>query len=90
MTSFTKWKKQLLYERIKNINNILDMYEQTRCKQYSHHKNMLNKHDQHDQDIAKCIQFINRIKEHRHDKIKTKQIDKFECLYFKSMDTITT
>ena len=27
-----------------------------------------------------CIQFINMIKEHRHNKIKTKQIDKFEHL----------
>ena len=27
--------------------------------------------------------FIHRVKDHRHNKIKTKQIDKFECLYYK-------
>ena len=43
---------------------------------------MINQHDQ-ETDIGKFIQFINRIKEHRHNKIKNKQINKFECLYFK-------
>ena len=35
--------------------------------------------------------FINKIKEHRHKNIKTKQIDKFERLYYKrpkDMDAI--
>ena len=59
------------------------MYKETRCKQYPCLNNMINEHDQHDQDFGKCIQFINKIKEHRHGKIKTKQIDKFKCLYFK-------
>ena len=43
---------------------------------------MINQHDQ-ETDIGKCIQFINKIKEHRHSKIKTKHISKFEHLYFK-------
>ena len=40
---------------------------------------MINQHDQ-DLDIEKFIQFINKIKEHRHSKTKEKQIDKFKCL----------
>ena len=82
-----KVEKQLLYERIRNINNILDMYEQTRCEQYSHLKNMLKEQDQHDQDIGKCIQFINRIKEQRHDKIKNKSVS-LNIYISESMDTI--
>ena len=31
-------------------------------------------------DLFTCIQFINMIKECRHDKIKRKHVDKFECL----------
>ena len=75
-----KAEKQLLYERIRNINNILDMYGQTRFKQYSHLKIMLNEHEH---DINRCLQLINKVKEHRHDKIKRKQINKFKHLYFK-------
>ena len=46
---------------------------------------MINQQDQqqHDQDIGKCIEFIDRIKDHRHNKSKAIHIDKFECLYFK-------
>ena len=80
-----KGEKQLLYERIKNINSILYMYEHNRCKQYSCLRNMINENE-----INSCLSLINRIKEHRHDKIKARQINKFECLYFKSMDTIIT
>ena len=64
-----KAEKQLLYERIRNINRTLDMFEQNRSQYYSHLKNMINQHDQ-EIDIEKCIQFINKIKEHRHSKIK--------------------
>ena len=77
-----KAEKQLLYERIRNINSTLDMLENNRSQYYSHLKNMVNQHDQ-DSDINKCILFINKIKEHRHNKIKEKQINKFKCLYFK-------
>ena len=31
-------------------------------------------------DLFACIQFINMTKEHRHDKIKSKHINKFKCL----------
>ena len=45
---------------------------------------MINQHDQEKEiDLGKCIQFINKIKEHRNSKIKAKHIDKFEHLYFK-------
>ena len=54
------------------------MYEHNRYKQYSHLRNMNIKNV-----INSCLHLINRIKEHRHDKIKTRQIDKFECLFFK-------
>ena len=37
----------------------------------------------HDQDLDTARLFINRIKEHQHNKIKTKQIDKFEGLHYK-------
>ena len=36
-----------------------------------------------DQVLDRARLFINRIKEHWHDKIKAKQQNKFECLYFK-------
>ena len=75
-----KVEKQLLYERIRNINNILDMYLKMRSKQSSCLKIMLNECEH---DINRCLQLINKVKEHRHDKITRKQIDKFKCLYFK-------
>ena len=84
-----KVEKQLLYGRIRNINSLLDMFEQNRSQYYSHLKNMINQHDQ-ERDIGKCIEFINKIKEQRHSKIKNKHINKFECLYFKRLDTIIT
>ena len=72
-----KAEKQLKNKSIRNINNTLDMFEQNRSQLYSHLKNMINQHDQ-ETDIGKCIQFINKIKEHRDNKIKNKHIDKFE------------
>ena len=77
-----KAEKQLLYERIRNFNSTLDMLENNRSQYCSHLKNMLNQHDQ-ESDINKCILFINRIKDHRHNKIKEKEINKFKHLYFK-------
>ena len=78
-----KADKQLLYERIRNINNTFDMFEKNRSQYYSSLKNMINQQELHDQDIGKCIQFIHKIKDHRHNKIRAKHIDKFKCLYFK-------
>ena len=75
-----KAEEELLYERIRNINNILDMYEQRRNKLYFHLQIMPNGHEH---DINRCLQLINKVKEHRHDKIKRRQINKFKCLYFK-------
>ena len=66
-----KAEKQLLYERVRNINKTLDMFEKNRSQYYSHLKSMVNEHDE---DINKCILFINKIKDHRHSKIKEKQI----------------
>ena len=51
------------------------MYEHNWYKSYICLKNEVL-----EDDLYKCIQFINMIKEHRHDKIKRKHIKKFECL----------
>ena len=42
-----------------------------------------NEHDQ-DLDLDRCRLFINKIKDHRHDKVKENHIEKFERLYFKN------
>ena len=78
-----KAEKQLFMKEIRKINNTLDMFKKNRSQYYSHLRNMINQQEQHDQDIEKCIQFIHKIKDHRHNKIKAKCIDKFKCLDFK-------
>ena len=84
-----KAEKQLLYEQIRNINNTLATHEKQRENQYKKFKdtlnmsNMLNMPDQQAQDLDRSRLFINKIKDHRHDKIKRKQINKFKCLFFK-------
>ena len=70
-----KVERQLLYERVRNVNSILHMYKQNRAKYYLQLRNLIL-----EEDIFNCISFINKIKEHRHNKIKNKQIDKFEFL----------
>ena len=79
-----KAEKQLLYEIIRNINSILATLDKQREKHYQEFKDILN---QNNSDNEQCLErsrtFINRIKEHRHDKIKKKHINKFEKLYFK-------
>ena len=60
-----KAEKQLLYERIKNINNILYMYEHNRYMYYSQLSNMVT-----ESEIYMCIHLVNKIKEHRHNKVK--------------------
>ena len=42
-----------------------------------------NNNNEHDQDLDRSRLFINEIKDHRHDKIKAKHIEKFKKLYFK-------
>ena len=51
--------------------------------QYRKFKDTLSNHNEHDQDLDRSRLFINKIKDHRHDKIKAKHIKKFEKLYFK-------
>ena len=55
------------------------MYEHNRSKCYSQLRNLIQK-----DDIIKYIHLMNKIKEHRHNKKKGKQIDKFKCLLRKS------
>ena len=89
-----KAEKQLLYERIRNINGILATLDKQRAEQYNKFKESLSNQTTNtaqiavsdpslDQVLDRARLFINRIKEHQHNKIKTKQQDKFEWLYFK-------
>ena len=80
-----KAEKQLLYEHIRNINNILAMLDKQREDQYKKFKDTISNQNnqEHDQDLDRSRLFINRIKEHRHDKIKKKHNEKFEKLHFK-------
>ena len=79
-----KVEKQLLYKRIRNINSILATLDKQRENQYQKFKDTLDQNNSdHEQYLDRSRTFINRIKEHRHDKIKKKHIDKFEKLYFK-------
>ena len=79
-----KAEKQLLYERIRNINSILATLDKQRENQYQKFKETLNQNNlEHEKYLERSRTFINRIKEHRHDKIKKKHINKFQKLYFK-------
>ena len=75
-----KVEKQLLYGCIRNINNILATLDKQREDQYKKFKDTIHNHEQ---DLDKSRLFINKIKEHRHDKIKRKHIKKFKKLHFK-------
>ena len=81
-----KAEKQLLYERIRNINSILATLDKQRESQYQKFKDTLevnNSDHEHEQYLDRSRTFIYKIKEHRHDKIKKKHINKFKKLYFK-------
>ena len=94
-----KAEKQLLYECIRNINGSLAMLDKQREEQYTKFKDILSSHNhantvqisvsdpEQDQALDLGLDrsrlFINRIKELQHEKIKTKQINKFERLYYK-------
>ena len=91
-----KTEKLLLYKRIRGINKTLAMLDKQRENQYIEFKDAIfksnnnnNNNQQHVQDqdkqsdLERSWLFINKIKEHCHNKIKEKQIDKFERLYFK-------
>ena len=86
-----KTKKQILYEWIRNINYILEKLDKQRESQYKKFKDTLFKPNLHVQvqdlspeaDLERSRLFINKIKGHRHNKIKGRHIDKFEHLFFK-------
>ena len=69
-----KAEKHLLYERVRNINNILESLNKQRETLYRKFKDMLFNPNQHVQDpyldVERSRLFINRIKDHRHNKIK--------------------
>ena len=94
-----KAEKQLLYECIRNINGILATLDKQREEQYSKFKDILSNQNSSntvqdpvpdpvqdqasDPVLERSRLFINKIKEHRHEKIKTKHINKFKRLYYK-------
>ena len=82
-----KAEKQLLYECIRNINNTLESLDKQRETQYRKFKDTLFNSNQHvqdpDLDLERSRLFINKIKDHRHSKMKEKHIDMFKRLYFK-------
>ena len=67
-----KAERQLLYERVRNINHTLYMYELKRHECYSQLRNLI-----HDSDLSQCILLINKINEFRHNGTKSRQRDKF-------------
>ena len=74
-----KAEKQLLYKRIRNINNNLYMYELKRSECYSQLRSLI----QDDRNISQCILPINKIKEFRHNKTRPRQKEKFNRLISK-------
>ena len=80
MKSYTRLKNNFYMKESETSTTLWTCSKKSQY--YSHLKNMINQHDQ-EIDIEKCIQFINKIKQHRHSKIKERYIDKFEYLYFK-------
>ena len=85
-----KAEKQLLYEHIRNINSILatlDKQREDQCKTLKAIISNTNNQDQN-QDLDRSRLFINKIKEHRHDKIKAKHIKKFKNYISNVLDTI--
>ena len=77
-----KAEKQLLYECIRNINNILATLDKQRENQDKKFKDIIFKHEQ---DLDRCRLFINKIKEHRHDKIKNKHIRNVQKITFQTL-----
>ena len=67
-----KAEKQLLHERVRNINKTLYMYKNKRSECNAKLKNLIQDHD-----ISEYTLLINKIKAYRHSKIKGEQIDKF-------------
>ena len=80
-----KAEKQLLYECIRNINSILATLDKQREDQYKKFKAIISNSNIQEQDqvLDRSRLFINKIREHRQDKIKAKHIEKFEKLHFK-------
>ena len=68
-------EKQLLYERVRNINNTRYMYELKRSECYTKLENL-----KQDGDISQCCLLISKIKEFRHNKTRSRQKDKFNRL----------
>ena len=91
-----KTEKQLLYEQIRNINNTLATLKKQRETQYRKLQDMLNMSNrlnmayQHAQDfnLDRSRIFINKKKDHRHDKIKENTSISSSTYSLNIMDTI--
>ena len=77
-----KAEKQLLYERIKNINYTLKCHEHDRYMYKNELKDLLEQ--EQDQEIWNaCIEEIEKRKELRHQQVMKRQIRKFNNLLIK-------
>ena len=74
-----KAERQLLYDRIRSINSILECLETHQFENYPLLREIIT-----EEDMFTCIRLINKVKEHRHDKIKRRQTDKFKRLLEKN------
>ena len=86
-----KAKKQLLYKRIRNINSILATLDKQREDQYQKFKDSLSQNQnnqQFEQYLERSRTFINKIKEHRHDKSKPNTSLSLKNSIPKDLDTI--
>ena len=60
-----KEKRQLLYDRVRSINNLLAKLEQHQFTNHAHIREIIM-----EDNLFTCIQFIDKIKEQRHVKTK--------------------
>ena len=74
-----KVERQLLYDRVRSINRLLENLEKHQFINYTCLREVIS-----EDDLFICIWFINKIKEHRHIKTKNRQIDKFKWVLIKS------
>ena len=64
-----KAERPLLHERIGNINYTLYMYELKRQECFSQPRNLIQ-----DNDLSQCSLLINKIKEFRHNRTKSRKM----------------
>ena len=68
-------ERQLVQERVRDIKHTLHLWELKRHEWYAQLRNSIL-----DSDLSRCILLVNKIKEFRHNKTKSRQRDKFNRL----------